>query len=67
MGTPIVNRNYDEYSSGMETTIMELDTSILPAHWRHMDDDSLCERHEVCPRDTYVRGGRPEHPDTLGV
>lgn len=38
---------------------MDLDTSTLPAHWLHMDDDTICDRPEVCTRDTYVRGGRP--------
>lgn len=38
---------------------MDLDTSILPAHWLHMDDDTLCHHPKECPRDTYVRGGAP--------
>jgi hypothetical protein len=65
MGEPLANRNDEQYSSGMETTIMDLDTSIFPARWLHMDDDTDCDRHQVCHRDTYVRGGRPDF-DTFG-
>jgi hypothetical protein len=65
MSDPIVNRNDNQYSSTMETTVMDIDTSIFPAHWRHMDDDSMCDSHEVCTRDTYARGGRPDFGSTL--
>lgn len=65
MGEPLVNRNDYKYSSGMETTTMDVDTTMFPAHWQHMDDDTVCERHEVCPRDTYVKGGRPRFGSTL--
>lgn len=61
MGKPIVNRNDNQYSTDMETvTMMDLDTTQFVAHWVHMDDDTVCDRHEVCPRDTYARGGRPD-------
>jgi hypothetical protein len=42
----------------MET--LNLNTTTFPAHWLHMDDDTLCPNPEVCARTTYVRGGRPE-------
>ena len=64
MGEPIVNRNDYQYTSRMETT-MDVDTSIFPAHWRHMDDDTTCDRPQVCGRDTYVRGGRPNFGSNL--
>ncbi|MGW9587508.1 hypothetical protein [Microbacterium sp. NPDC055455] len=45
----------------METvTMLDLDTTQFVAHWVHMDDDTICDRHEVCNRDTYARGGRPD-------
>jgi len=45
----------------MSTTVetLAVDTSIFPVVWRHLDDDTACEHPEVCRRDTYVRGGRP--------
>jgi hypothetical protein len=60
MGKPIVNRNDNQYSADMETVMLDLDTTQFVAHWRHMDDESVCDRPEVCGRDTYVRGGRPD-------
>jgi hypothetical protein len=66
MGEHLVNRNDNQYTSRMETT-MDVDTSIFPARWLHIDDFTVCDRHEVCDRDTFVRGGRPEHPDNLTV
>jgi hypothetical protein len=44
----------------METVMLDLDTTQFVAHWRHMDDETVCDRPEVCGRDTYVRGGRPD-------
>jgi hypothetical protein len=38
---------------------LALVTDTFPAHWRHADDDTECDRPEVCHRMTYVRGGRP--------
>ena len=35
-------------------------TDMFPAHWRHLDDDTICDTPEVCTRTTYVRGGRPD-------
>jgi hypothetical protein len=34
------------------------DDSLFPVRWLHMDDDTECDRHQVCTRPTYVRGGR---------
>lgn len=42
---------------------LPVDTTVFPAHYRHMDDDTHCTEPLVCHRMTYVRGGRPEHPD----
>jgi hypothetical protein len=60
MGKSIANRNDNQYSAGMETAMLDLDTAQFIAHWVHMDDDSVCDRHQVCARDTYVRGGRAD-------
>ena len=61
---PIVNRPHVEYSAGMEKIeTLKLVTTLTPAHWRHMDDDSHCTSPEQCSRmgrDSYVRGGRPD-------
>lgn len=66
MEQPIANRNYQSYSSDMEATLMDVDTTQFPAHWLHMDDDTECDRHEVCHRDTYVRGGRHDFGTVAG-
>lgn len=67
MSEHLVNRNSDWYGSDMEATIMDVDTTLFAARWIHLDDNTECDRHQVCNRDTYVRGGRPEHPDNLTV
>jgi hypothetical protein len=64
MNKRIANRNDNQYSSHMEATAKTLpvDTSVFPAHWRHMDDDTRCTSPEQCSRmgrDCYVRGGAP--------
>jgi hypothetical protein len=60
MGEAIVKRNGNRYTSDMDTqvTMLVVDETMFPVTWVHMDDDTVCDRHEVCPRDTYVRGGR---------
>ena len=68
MTLPIANRNDDQYSSGMETETLRLVTTLFPATWRHMDDDSRCTSPEQCSRmgrDSYVRGGREDFGATL--
>lgn len=67
MSDTMDNRTDYPYSSDMETIIMDLDTNTFTAHWLHLDDFTECDRHEVCNRDTFARGGRPEHPDNLTV
>jgi hypothetical protein len=60
MTLPIANRNDDQYSSDMETAVemLPIVTHLFPVTWRHLDDDTNCDAHEVCPRTTYARGGR---------
>ena len=38
-------------------TLLELDTSTFPAHYRHTDDHTVCEIPKTCSRDTFIRSG----------
>lgn len=62
MGEAIVKRNGNRYTSDMDTqevVMLQVDDSLFPVTWLHCDDDTVCTRHEVCDRLTYVRGGNP--------
>ena len=67
MSENIANRSTRYYTSDMEKVVvmMEVDASMFPVTWQHMDDDTVCDRHQVCDRDTYVRGGRIGFGSTL--
>lgn len=57
MDKHLAHRTENRYSDAMTTIQLHNHTRTL---WVHVDDDTLCEHHEVCTRLTYVRGGRPD-------